>query len=139
MDKKELFKIASEVMKKSYAPYSHFNVGAALVCDDETVFKGCNVENASYSVTCCAERSALFSAISSGKRKFKAIMIVGGMNGNITDYTFPCGICRQALAEFCDEDFIVLVGKSENDIKEYKLSELLPHSFGKASLDGDTK
>lgn len=137
MNKTELFKAAERVMKNSYAPYSHFNVGAALLCRDEELFTGCNVENASYSATCCAERAALFSAVAAGKRDFTAIMIVGGLNGEITDYALPCGICRQALSEFCNEEFKIYVGKNENDIKEYTLSELLPCSFNKSSLGGE--
>lgn len=137
MNKKELFKVAKVAMQNSYAPYSNFNVGAALLCDDDSVFIGCNVENASYSVTCCAERSALFSAISAGKYNFKSIMIVGGLNGKIENYTFPCGTCRQALSEFCNDDFIVMIGKSESEIKEYTLGELLPCSFNKSNLNGD--
>lgn len=137
MNKKELFIIAKGAMESSYAPYSDFNVGAALLCDDGSIYKGCNVENASYSVTCCAERSSLFSAISDGKRDFKAIMIVGGKNGKITNYTFPCGTCRQALSEFCNDDFKVFTGKNKNDIIEFKLSELLPSSFNKSNLGGE--
>lgn len=135
----ELFRYAQEAMKNSYAPYSHFNVGAALLCSDGKIFTGSNVENASYSVTCCAERSALFSAVAAAERDFEAIMITGGLNGKITDYTLPCGVCRQALSEFCSGDFKVFTAKSENDIREYLLSELLPESFGKSSLGGNTK
>lgn len=137
MNNIELFKMAADAMKYSYAPYSDFNVGAALLCTDGTVFKGCNIENASYSVTCCAERTALFSAVSSGKRDFYAIAVAGGIGGKITDYAMPCGICRQALAEFCDKNFKIIVGKSENDIKVYTLSELLPCSFDNSVLGGD--
>ncbi len=134
MDKKDLFMLAKEAMKNSYAPYSNYNVGAVLLTKNGDVYKGCNIENASYSVTCCAERNALFNAIASGVKEFEAICIVGGKNGEITDYAMPCGVCRQALAEFCDVDFKVYVGKSENDIKEFTLSELLPYSFDKSKL-----
>lgn len=134
MKKETLFILAKEAMKNSYAPYSNYNVGAVLLTKSGDIYKGCNVENASYSVTCCAERNAIFSAVASGKREFDAIMVVGGKNCEITDYAMPCGICRQALAEFCDSDFKVYVGKSEDDIKEFTLGELLPCSFDKSKL-----
>ncbi len=134
MDKILLFKQACEGMKKSYAPYSNYNVGAALLTANGKIYKGCNIENASYPITNCAERTALFSAIADGEKDFSAIMVVGGKNGQITDYAMPCGACRQALAEFCREDFKVFVGISENDIKEYTLAEILPYSFNKSKL-----
>ncbi len=134
MNKKDLFILAKEAMKNSYAPYSNYNVGAVLLTKSGKTYKGCNIENASYSVTNCAERTALFSAISSGEIDFEAICIVGGKNGAITDYAMPCGVCRQVLAEFCDADFKVYVGKSEDDIKEFTLGELLPYSFDKSKL-----
>ena len=134
MDKKELFNIAKESMKSSYAPYSNYNVGASLLCKNGNVYKGCNIENASYSLTNCAERAALFSAITNGDKEFDAICIVGGRNGEITDYTMPCGACRQVLAEFCNAEFKVYIGINEDDIKEFKLSELLPCSFDKSKL-----
>ena len=134
MDKKDLFILAKEAMKNSYAPYSNYNVGAALLCKNGNIYKGCNIENASYSITNCAERTALFSAVANGEKEFVAICVVGGKNGEITDYAFPCGVCRQALAEFCDADFKVFVGKNEDDIKEFTLGELLPCSFDKSKL-----
>jgi homotetrameric cytidine deaminase len=117
-------KEAFEAKERAYAPYSDFKVGAALLCADGTVYKGCNIENASYPVTLCAERVALSSAVADGKRDFVAIVITGG-----EDYCFPCGMCRQALAEFCDKDFRVVVAKNENETKVYKLIELLPEAF----------
>jgi len=134
MKKETLFILAKEAMKNSYAPYSNYNVGAALLTKNGKVYKGCNIENASYSATNCAERTALFSAVASGEKEFEAIMVVGGKNGEITDYAMPCGICRQALAEFCGADFKVYVGISEENIKEFTLGELLPCSFDKAKL-----
>ncbi len=134
MNKKDLFILAKEAMQNSYAPYSNYNVGAALLTKNGYIYKGCNIENASYSVTCCAERVALFSAIASGENEFEAICIVGGKNGELSDYAMPCGVCRQALSEFCDEDFKVYVGINENDIKGFNLSELLPYSFNKSKL-----
>ena len=134
MDKKDLFNTAKDAMNQSYAPYSNYNVGAALLCKNGNVYKGCNVENASYSLTNCAERTSLFTAIANGENEFEAICIVGGKNGVITDYAMPCGACRQVLSEFCDENFKVYVGINENDIKEFKLSELIPYSFNKSKL-----
>ena len=134
MDKKDLFNLAKEAMKNSYAPYSNYNVGASLLCINGNVYKGSNIENASYSLTNCAERTAVFSAVAHGEKKFEAICIVGGKNGVITDYAMPCGACRQVLAEFCNADFKVYVGINENDIIEFKLSELLPFSFNKSKL-----
>lgn len=134
MLKKELFISAKEAMQNSYAPYSKFNVGAALLTKNGKIFKGCNIENASYSVTVCAERVALFAAISNSEYEFDAICIVGGKDGIITDYAVPCGICRQALSEFCNEDFKIYVGISEDSIKEYSLGELIPHTFDKSKL-----
>ena len=134
MDKKDLFMLAKDAMKNSYAPYSNYNVGAVLLCKNGNIYKGCNIENASYSVTNCAERTALFSAIASGEKEFVAICVVGGKNGEITDYAMPCGVCRQALADFCDADFKIYVGISEDKIKEFTLGELLPYSFDKSKL-----
>lgn len=134
MEKKKLFISAMQALQSSYAPYSNYNVGAALLTEKGNIYKGCNIENASYSSTCCAERIALFSAISNGERDFDAICIVGGKNGKITDYAMPCGVCRQVLSEFCNENFKVYVGINEDNIKEFKLGELLPHSFDKSKL-----
>lgn len=134
MNKNKLFTLAKDAMKNSYAPYSDYNVGAVLLCKNGNVYKGCNIENASYSLTNCAERTAIFSAIANGEKDFEAICIVGGKDGVSTDYAMPCGSCRQVLAEFCDEDFKVYVGINENDITEFKLGELLPFSFNKSKL-----
>ena len=117
-------KEAFEAKKNAYAPHSDFKVGAALLCADGSVYKGCNIENSSYSVTLCAERGAIASAISNGNRDFKAIVITGG-----DDYCYPCGVCRQAIAEFADEDFKIVIAKSEKEIKVYRLQELLPECF----------
>ena len=134
MDKKDLFYTAKDAINHSYAPYSNYNVGAALLCKNGNVYNGCNVENASYSLTNCAERTALFTAIANSENEFEAICIVGGKNGVITDYAMPCGACRQVLSEFCVEDFKVYVGINENNIKKFKLSELIPYSFNKSKL-----
>ena len=118
--------------KQSYAPYSNYCVGACALTFDDSFYSGCNIENASYGATVCAERTAIFKAVSEGHLRLKAIAIAGGVRDKeIKDYAFPCGICRQVMREFCDPDtFIVYVAKSENDFKEYLLKDLLPDSFG---------
>ncbi len=117
-------KEAFEAKENAYAPYSNFKVGAALLCGDGRIYKGCNIENSSYPVTICAERVAVGNAVADGNRDFKAIVITGG-----DDYCYPCGMCRQTLAEFADRDFKIVLAKTENETKVYKLSELLPESF----------
>lgn len=133
----ELMEYALNARRNAYAPYSGFAVGAALLCPDGTVYTGCNVENASYSVTCCAERSALFAAVSAGKRNFSAIAVAGGRQGETPDRLFmPCGVCRQALAEFCKSDFPVLVydGKA---VRRFTLGGLLSHGFSADAMQED--
>ena len=134
MNNKELVKLAFDAMQKAYAPYSNYKVGAALLAKSEKVYLGCNVENASYSPTNCAERTAFFKAISEGEREFAKIAIVGGKEGNVTDLFMPCGVCRQVMAEFCDSNFEVIVARSVDDFSVYKLSELLPHGFSKENV-----
>ena len=125
-----LLGLAMVARKTAYAPYSDYQVGAALECDDGSIFTGCNVENASYGATVCAERNAVFKAVSEGKRRIVRIAIAGG-SGDQLNYAHPCGVCRQVLREFSDpEQLIVLVGTSADDIKRYTLEELLPDSFG---------
>ncbi len=135
MTNSELINLAIKAMDNSYSPYSRFKVGAALLCENDKVYTGCNIENAAYSPTNCAERTAFFKAVSEGERHFKKIAIVGGNNGTITDYITPCGVCRQVIREFCDDDFVIVVAKSEDDYKEYSLIELLPLSFGANMLE----
>lgn len=132
MKHQQLIRLAMEARKKAYAPYSHFTVGATLLTKDGQIFTGCNVENASYGATNCAERTAIYKAVSEGYREFVKIVIVGGKaDEEITEYAFPCGVCRQVMAEFCDpENMTVVVAKSETDYVEKKLKELLPLSFG---------
>lgn len=130
---KELIQTALDARKNAYAPYSHYQVGAALLSSDGTIYSGCNIENASYGATNCAERTAFFSAVSEGKRDFLAIAITGGLEGEeISDYAVPCGICRQIMQEFCGDDFQVIVAKSTEDFRQYPFSEILPFGF-----DGD--
>ncbi len=134
MDIKKLITAALLARKNSYAPYSRYNVGAALLCDDGTTFLGANIENASYGATICAERCAVFKAVSDGKQSFLAIAIVGGKSDELdvmSDYAYPCGMCRQVLREFSDpSEFKIIVARSITDYKEYTLEELLPESFG---------
>lgn len=128
MRKEELIGNAMAAMKNSYSPYSGFCVGAALLTKKGKVYTGCNIENSSYSVTNCAERTAIHSAISKGEREFAAIAIVGGKNGRVESYCPPCGVCRQVLAEFCRNDFKIYLYNGV-EIKVYTLDELLPESF----------
>ena len=127
---KELIKQAIEAMESAYTPYSHFKVGAALHTPEGKIYKGCNIENASYTPTNCAERTAFFKAVSEGEREFDAICIVGGKNGVLTEYAAPCGVCRQVMMEFCDpERFRIVLGKGDLSFREYTLKELLPLGF----------
>lgn len=119
----------------AYAPYSHYTVGAALLVENGDLYCGCNIENASYGATNCAERTAFSKAVSEGWRRFTAIAIAGGMEGHEpVDYAYPCGICRQVMQEFCGPDFRIYVVKNKEDYREYTLSELLPCGFGGASI-----
>ena len=131
---KELVKIAIKMQDRSYVPYSHFHVGAALLAKNGKIYTGCNVENAAYGPSNCAERTAIFKAVSEGDKDFAAIAIVGGPEEDlgkvvIKDYCPPCGVCRQVLSEFCDKDFQIILAKSPDDYKVYSLGELLPLSF----------
>ena len=135
MENKELVMEALKARKQSYSPYSGFAVGAALLCEDGTVFHGCNIENAAYSATNCAERTAIFRAVSEGNMRFRAIAIVGGLKESKPgDFCPPCGVCRQVMTEFCDpETFRIVLMNGAGEIREYLLKELLPLGFtGKA-------
>ena len=129
MDPKELMDRAREAMKHSYSPYSGYRVGAALLCRDGTVYEGCNIENASYSPTICAERTAFFKAVYDGHRDFAAIAVCGGKDGVITGFFPPCGVCRQVMGEFCGPDFIIYMAGPGNSFQKASLSELLPFGF----------
>ena len=129
MSPQELVKHAEEAMKLAYTPYSGFQVGAALLTKDGKVFTGCNIENASYSPTNCAERTAFFKAVSEGHREFSAIAVVGGQNGVIEGICPPCGVCRQVMSEFCSSDFLIHLGGKDGEIKTLTLDELLPLRF----------
>nr|WP_288604709.1 cytidine deaminase [uncultured Treponema sp.] len=125
----KLIKKAIEMLNFSYAPYSNFHVGAALLTSEGEIYTGCNIENAAYGPSNCAERTAIFKALSEGKKEFEAIAVVGGKNGKIENFCPPCGVCRQVLAEFCKKDFKIVLAKSTNEYKIMTLEQLLPESF----------
>ena len=125
-----LVEAAIEATKFAYVPYSNFKVGAAILADNGKIYTGCNIENASYSPTNCAERTAIFKAVSEGVTKFKKIAVVGGPNGNLENYCPPCGVCRQVISEFADEEFELILGTSKNKYEVYNFfEEVLPLSF----------
>ena len=130
----ELIGKALSMRERSYCPYSGFSVGAALLTGEGKIYGGCNIENASYSVTLCAERTAIAKAVSEGERNFTAIAIAGGKDTVPDGYSFPCGTCRQYMREFCGSSFIVIVARSAQDYKIFTLRDLLPNSFGPENL-----
>jgi cytidine deaminase len=131
----ELIETALKARSNAYCPYSGFAVGAALLCSDGKIYSGCNIENASFSPTNCAERTAFFKAISDGKRSFTAIAVCGGKVGEEPkNYCPPCGVCRQVMTEFCDPDFNVIFVKSKDEYEIHSLGEILPFGFGKDNL-----
>ena len=129
MCEKELINMAVSAMKMAYAPYSGYKVGAAVLTKTDKIFTGCNIENASYSATVCAERTAVFKAVSEGEKEFKMLAVAGGKDGKISGAFPPCGVCRQVLAEFCEPDMPVLVATGETSFKRFTLKELLPFAF----------
>ena len=138
MEKKqieEMIDLAIRQLDHSYVPYSHFHVGAALLAKNGTYYTGCNIENAAYTPTNCAERTAFFKAVREGVREFQAICIVGGKDGVLTEYAAPCGVCRQVMMEFCDlETFQIILAVSKDKYDIFALKELLPLGFGPANL-----
>ncbi len=136
MKNDDLIKLANAAMQIAYAPYSNYKVGAALLTKSGKIYTGCNIENSAYTPTNCAERTAFFKAISEGERSFEKIAVVGENDGNVDCNITPCGVCRQVMREFCDDDFIVILATSEKDYKEYTLIELLPYSFSSGNLGG---
>ena len=128
MTPEKLCELAKEAMTHSYSPYSGFKVGAALLCGDGTVYQGCNIENAAFGPTNCAERTAIFKAVYDGHWDFVAIAVCGGKDGVITGQFPPCGVCRQVMREFCGDDFKILMVNPEG-FEEVTLAQLLPHSF----------
>ena len=136
--KSALLSKAREMLKFSYTPYSDFKVGAALLCKSGKIFNGCNIENAAYGPSNCAERTAFFNAISSGEREFEAIAIVGGLDGIVKDFCPPCGVCRQVMMEFCDaKSFKIILQDGNGALKELSLEEILPMGFGAKNLRGE--
>ncbi len=134
---KELFVVACDYRKRAYSPYSHFQVGAALLTKEGKIYGGCNIENAAFGPTNCAERTAFFKAVSEGEREFSAIVIVGGKEGEKEEFCAPCGVCRQVMAEFCDPDsFYIILGNSAADCQKFLLEEVLPFSFGAQNIQG---
>ena len=133
----ELMQLAEEARKRSYCPYSHFAVGAALLTKSGKVYTGCTIESASYTPTNCAERTAVFKAVSEGEREFVTIAVIGAPEGEKGKFCAPCGVCRQVLREFCEPaTFRVLLGTTE-EVQSFTLSELLPASFGPSDLRGE--
>ena len=138
MDKKtveKMIELAIEQLAFSYTPYSRFQVGAALRTREGKIYTGCNIENAAYTPTNCAERTAFFKAVSEGEREFEAICIVGGKEGVLTEYTAPCGVCRQVMMEFCNPDtFQIILAVSKEQYKIFTLKEFFPMGFGPGNL-----
>jgi len=128
MTPEQLCDLAIEAMGHAYVPYSGYKVGAALLCKDGTVYQGCNIENAAYSPTNCAERTAFFKAVYDGHRDFAAIAVCGGKDGTITGAFPPCGVCRQVMREFCEDDFIIYMVGADG-YESFTLADILPHSF----------
>ncbi len=132
---KELIQTAIDQLQFSYAPYSNFKVGAALLAKNGDIYTGCNIENAGYTPTNCAERTAIFKAVSQGVREFDAICIVGGKDGLLTEYAPPCGVCRQVMNEFCNpKAFRIILATDQDHYNIYTLEELLPLGFGPGNI-----
>lgn len=130
-----LFEVATAFRQRAYTPYSHFQVGAALLTKGGKIYGGCNIENAAYSPTNCAERTAFFHAVSEGEREFAAILIVGGKEGEPPVFCTPCGVCRQVMAEFCDPDeFLILSGDAPETCRQFTMREILPFGFSQENL-----
>lgn len=139
MEQKQIVTLIEKALKArefSYSPYSNYMVGAAVLTADGEIYTGCNIENAAYGPTNCGERTAIFKAVSEGKREFRAIAIVGGKRGGAGDYAAPCGVCRQVMMEFCKpEEMQVIVAKNKEEYKLFTLAQLLPEGFGAANLE----
>ena len=132
----ELVNLAIEARDHAYVPYSKFSVGAALLTKDGKVYQGCNIENASFGPTNCAERTAFFTAVYQGEREFEAIAIVGGKEGQpVSELCAPCGVCRQVMREFCGNDFKIYLSKGDGTYTEATLAEMLPFSFSSEDLN----
>ena len=131
----DLCQKAIDMRSESYAPYSDFLVGSAVLLSDGTVYTGCNIENSAFGPSICAERTAIFKAVSEGHKDFAAIAIAGGKRDGELQYCAPCGVCRQVMREFCGDSFKIYLAKSTDDYKEFTLGELLPESFGPENLE----
>ena len=131
---KTLIQNAIKMLDYSYVPYSHFHVGAALLTGEGEIYTGCNIENAAFGPSNCAERTAFFKAVSEGKKSFRAIAIVGGPDGVIKDFCPPCGVCRQVMSEFCNGDFEIILAKNPDEYIVKKLDEILPLRFGAENM-----
>ena len=129
MTEVELIRLAKDAMQHAYAPYSGFKVGAALLTADGNVYPGCNIENAAYTPSNCAERTAFFKAVYAGERDFTAIAVVGGKDGVIEDVFPPCGVCRQVMQEFCGPDFMIYMGRADDSFVAVRLEDFLPYGF----------
>ena len=129
MNPVELIHLAKQAMQRAYTPYSGYKVGAALVTKQGDVYLGCNIENAAFGPSNCAERTAFFTAICAGEREFEAIAVVGGKDGVVTDIFPPCGVCRQVMQEFCGPDFMIYMGRSDDSFEAVRLDALLPYGF----------
>ena len=135
MTELELCKLAVEARNNSYSPYSDYRVGSALLTESGKVYTGCNIENSAFSPTCCAERTAIFKAVSEGEKDFSKIAIAGGKKGEALNETIsPCGVCRQVMAEFCKPDFEILLVRSETEYRKTTLGELLPLAFSSENI-----
>ena len=135
INREDLIKAAMEAKEHAYAPYSNFRVGAALLTKDGKIYQGCNIENAGYTPTNCAERTAFFKAVYEGERNFESIAV----NGDADDYLYPCGVCRQVMAEFCAPEFKVFVSKKNGEYLEFTLAEILPGAFTSTELEKGQK
>lgn len=133
-DKYELMRLAKEAMRRAYAPYSHCRVGAALLTSTGEIFTGCNVENAAFTPTICAERAAIGTAVSAGYRSFVALAVAGGRDGVTNEPFYPCGVCRQVIGEFCAPDMPIYIADNADGILELTFGALLPYAFGKEHL-----
>ena len=138
MTDKELIAAAGEARRRAYSPYSGYSVGAALLCEDGSVYLGCNIENATFTPTVCAERTAFFKAVSEGKRGFRKIAVVGGKAGTPDGFASPCGVCRQVMNEFCNKDTFEILLLQNGKICSYTLRQLLPVSFDSDNVKEDT-
>ena len=132
MRDEKLMELALQARESSYSPYSHFRVGAALLCADDSVYTGCNIENAAFTPGICAERTAIYKAVSEGKRAFIAIAIAGGSEDSAPALTAPCGVCRQVMQEFCAPDFMIYMGRGDDSYEAVPLEQLLPYGFNAA-------